>query len=109
MATLAQAGRIQVPIVDEEIARLERLWNPRSERADALAELLGDRLSEIDRFDEVQLREVVDVCRRSRSLSEAGRTLFAASRTRRNSKNDADRVRKYLARYALDWNTLRGE
>jgi transcriptional regulatory protein RtcR len=39
----------------------------------------------------------------SRSLSEAGRTLFAASRTRRTSANDADRLRKYLARFGLDW------
>jgi sigma54-dependent transcription regulator len=33
--------------------------------------------------------------------SEAGRTLFAASRAARASTNDADRVRKYLARYGL--------
>jgi len=107
MATLAQAGRIQVPIVDEEIARLRRLWNPRAERDDALQTLLGERLAEIDRFDAVQLRDVVEVCRRSRSLSEAGRTLFAASRARRNSTNDADRLRKYLARFGLEWEALR--
>lgn len=109
MATLAQAGRIQVPAVDEEIGRLRRLWNPRSERADALQSLLGERLADIDRFDEVQLREVVEICWRSRSLSEAGRTLFAASRRRRNSTNDADRLRKYLARFDLSWENLRGD
>jgi len=107
MATLAQAGRIQVPIVDEEIGRLRHLWNPRSTRADILESLLAERLADVDRFDAVQLREVVEVCRQSRSLSEAGRTLFAASRSRRNSTNDADRLRKYLARFGLDWERSR--
>ena len=55
----------------------------------------------------MQLRDVVEVCRRSRSLSDAGRTLFAASRQRRNSTNDADRLRKYLARFGLEWDAVR--
>jgi len=109
MATLAQAGRIQVPAVDEEIGRLRLLWNPRSERADVLKSMLGEQFADIDRFDEVQLRDVVEVCRRSRSLSEAGRTLFAASRSRRNSTNDADRLRKYLARFGLSWELVRSD
>jgi transcriptional regulatory protein RtcR len=54
----------------------------------------------------VQLAEAIRVCRASRSLSEAGRSLFAASRTRRSSANDADRLRKYLARFGLDWVAL---
>ncbi|WP_066799492.1 hypothetical protein [Sphingomonas soli] len=44
--------------------------------------------------------------RRSRSLSEAGRALFAASRARRTSANDADRLRKYLAKFGLEWAQL---
>jgi transcriptional regulatory protein RtcR len=59
------------------------------------------RLSALDRFDRIQLEEVVRVCRDARSLSEAGRVLFAASRTPRATTNDADRLRKYLARYGL--------
>ena len=43
---------------------------------------------------------------RSASLSEAGRTLFAASRTQRTSTNDSDRLRKYLAKFGLDWASL---
>ena len=43
------------------------------------------------------------VCRAARSLSEAGRALFAASRTKKSSVNDADRLRKYLARFGLAW------
>jgi len=49
---------------------------------------------------------VVDVCRRSVSLADAGRKLFAATRTRRTSQNDSDRLRKYLARFQLDWAAL---
>jgi transcriptional regulatory protein RtcR len=64
-------------------------------------------MSDVDHFDAVQLREVVRICRRSRTLSEAGRTLFAASRRRRNSTNDADRLRKYLGRFGLEWDQVR--
>ena len=60
----------------------------------------------IDPFDRVQLEYVIEVCRKSASLSDAGRTLFAASRTQRKSTNDADRLRKYLARFDLDWNAI---
>ena len=55
----------------------------------------------------VQLAEVVRVCRASRTLSDAGRRLFAASRTRKAAPNDADRLRKYLARFGLEWSALR--
>jgi transcriptional regulatory protein RtcR len=64
-------------------------------------------LADIDLFDRVQLAEVVRVCRTSRSLSDAGRRLFAVSRTRKAAPNDADRLRKYLARFGLDWHRLR--
>jgi len=37
------------------------------------------------------------------ALSEAGRASFAASRARRACANDADRLRKYLARFGLEW------
>ncbi len=72
-----------------------------------LATLLGaERLAAIDRFDRVQLAEVVRTCRRHRSLSAAGRELFAASRQQRAVANDADRLRKYLLRFALDFATI---
>jgi transcriptional regulatory protein RtcR len=59
------------------------------------------RAAALDRFDEVQLEEVLRVCRAASSLSEAGRTLFAASRASKGSVNDADRLRKYLGRFDL--------
>jgi transcriptional regulatory protein RtcR len=43
---------------------------------------------------------------RSRSLSEAGRRLFASSRARKKSVNDADRLRKYLQRFGLEWKQI---
>ena len=46
------------------------------------------------------------VCAQSSSLSAAGRELFAASRSRRKSTNDADRLRKYLARFELSFADL---
>ena len=67
-----------------------------------LLALLGDeRLAAIDRFDRVQLAAVVRCCRRTRSLSAAGRELFAVTRQKRAVANDADRLRKYLARFGL--------
>jgi transcriptional regulatory protein RtcR len=106
MATLSPRGRIDVDCVRGEMARLRRLWSEASAEPDALAALLGEEAAAaIDPFDRVQLAETVRVCRASRSLSEAGRTLFAASRLKRSSANDADRLRKYLARFGLDWAT----
>jgi transcriptional regulatory protein RtcR len=104
MATLSPNGRIDRDCVDSEIARLERLWSGKGADNDGLAELLAEeRLASIDPFDRVQLAEVVRICRSSRSMSEAGRALFAASRQQRASTNDADRLRKYLARFGLAW------
>jgi transcriptional regulatory protein RtcR len=59
-----------------------------------------------DRFDLAQLAEVVRVCRASASLSDAGRALFAVSRCGKTSVNDADRLRKYLARFGLTWGSV---
>ncbi|MEG2802734.1 RNA repair transcriptional activator RtcR [Stenotrophomonas sp.] len=108
LATLATAGRIQADGVDEEIARLRAQWHegPAHSPLDAL---LGEAAAELDRFDRVQLEEVVRVCAGSPSLSAAGRALFAVSRTQRASTNDADRLRKYLARFGLDWEQVRGQ
>jgi transcriptional regulatory protein RtcR len=104
MATFAPAGRIDVPTVEGERARLIRVWSGSAPKNIDLDELLDPEiLAAIDPFDQVQLAEVIRVCRRSRSLSEAGRTLFSASRSRRSSSNDADRLRKYLQRYGLEW------
>lgn len=108
MATLSPKGRIDLDCVEAEIQRLKRLWSgQKNDVADLLTEVLApERLAEIDPFDRVQLAETIRICRMSRSLSEAGRALFSASRSRRTSANDADRLRKYLARFALEWSSV---
>ncbi|MCB9675883.1 MAG: sigma 54-interacting transcriptional regulator [Alphaproteobacteria bacterium] len=100
MATLAEGGRVRVGDVEHEIGRLEGGWTGRA-KADPVAEVLGPAADDLDRFDRVQLADVIAVCRSARSLSDAGRLLFAESRKRRASVNDADRLRKYLARFSL--------
>lgn len=104
MSTLAPMGRIDEPTVEREIERLRAEWGGGEAEADPLRGLVAEPL---DPFDAVQLAEVVRVCRRSRSLSEAGRSLFAVSRQRKTSTNDADRLSKYLARFGLDWERVR--
>lgn len=114
MATLAPSGRIRVVEVEAEIARLEGAWRQpgedgESERGEArLESVLGARAAELDLFDRAQLAVVLDVCATATSLSAAGRILFARSLEKRASKNDADRLRKYLARFGLDFLSVQG-
>jgi transcriptional regulatory protein RtcR len=109
MATLAGGGRISVADVDEEIERLKASWSAAESDTslDSLARhLTPSAIDALDRFDRVQLADVLLICEASRSLSEAGRKLFAASRVKRATTNDADRLRKYLARFGLDPQTV---
>lgn len=111
MATLATGQRISKALVVEEIVRLKSSWQP-NVAADSSSEILrqhipADRLQQIDLFDRVQLATVLNVCQRSESLAEAGRTLFAESRKQRSSTNDSDRIRKYLAKFGLEWRDLK--
>lgn len=118
MATLAPEGCIGVAEAEAEIARLKAGWellapeaaSPARPAAASMAadgwtvRLLGpDRAAEIDDFDRVQLDEVLRVCHESPSLSEAGRRLFGVSRGKKKVANDADRLRKYLARFGVEW------
>jgi sigma54-dependent transcription regulator len=47
------------------------------------------------------------LCQESATLSDAGRKLFAATREQRKTANDADRLRKYLTRFDLDWSDVK--
>jgi transcriptional regulatory protein RtcR len=109
MSTLAPGGRISSQVVEEEMSRLSSSWHrpDTSQQRDELDQFLtAEQLKEVDVFDRAQLVFVIGVCRRSRSLSEAGRTLFSASRTRKSLSNDADRLRKYLARFGLEFSRI---
>ncbi len=118
MATLADGGRIDRAGAEAEIRRLREQWRGMASasgpahggaaESEALAAVLGpERLAELDRFDAVQLADVAAVCRDAPNLSEAGRRLFHVSRQKRKSANDADRLRKYLARFGLTWDEIR--
>jgi Sigma54-dependent transcription regulator containing an AAA-type ATPase domain and a DNA-binding domain len=111
MATLASEGRIDTEVVDAEIERLKSAWGvtktTTAGHGSLLVEALGEeRAALIDRFDVAQLEEVIRVCRASPSASAAGRELFAVSRLSKSSSNDADRLKKYLARFGLRFEDL---
>ena len=111
MATLTDGRRINVGNVNHEIARLKMSWRYQSTSkagdTDVLSSVFtSDKINELDRFDQIQLAEVIRVCRESKTLSDAGRKLFAVSRTRRKIANDADRVRKYLGKFELSWDKI---
>lgn len=105
MATLAPQGRITESCVEAEIKRLKESWKrPGGTPQQPVAPLLSeDERAKIDPFDLVQLDYVLGVCRVSKTLSDAGRRLFAVSRTEKAKANDADRLKKYLKRFGLDW------
>ncbi|MBI1293224.1 AAA family ATPase [bacterium] len=108
MATLSTNGRITESVVDAEIARLRGAWAP-GDGAEGgfVARFLSPADRErIDLFDLLQLEQVLAVCVECRSMSDAGRRLFQASRQTKASSNDADRLRKYLARFGLEWKDL---
>ena len=121
MATLADGGGITLGLVDDEVARLSESWLRQGGAALGAAagggfdadralceEALGDvTAAGLDLMDVVQLAAAVRVCRASRSLAEAGRVLYAASLAKRSSRNDGDRLRKFLARFGLDFDRCR--
>ncbi|TWT36995.1 Transcriptional regulatory protein ZraR [Posidoniimonas corsicana] len=109
MATLAAGGRIGVDLVDEESSRLAAQWRVPA-AADSIEATLAGLVdaAQVDRFDQAGLAEAVCVCRQSKSLSEAGRRLFAVSRQAKANPNDTDRVRKLLARHGLSWTDVSG-
>ena len=114
MSTLAGEGRITTEIVREEWDRLEQGWDllsgngadRRDDDGALLEAILGDEARELDLFDAAQLACVIRECRKARSLSDAGRRLFAESRKSKKNANDADRLRKYLAKFGLDWSAV---
>jgi len=105
--TLAAEGRTTIDLAGKGIRRLQMQWRP------SAVDLSGRSLqglvdvSQLDDFDRVQLEEVVRVCRQSKTISDAGRKLFAVSRNLKTKPNDADRLRKYLGRFELTWESLR--
>ena len=97
LATLSDAGRITDGQVIDEIARLKKLWRHTAPPA---------FLAGLDLFDSMQLEAVIAVCPSSKTLSDAGRKLYAVSRDAKAKPNDADRLKKYLAKFGVEWDQL---
>ena len=70
------------------------------------AVLSAEQIAEIDEFDRIQLEGVIAICQKSKSMADAGRQLFSVSREQRQTTNDSDRVKKYLAKFGLRWDDL---
>jgi len=109
MATLADGGRISKDDVVFECEQLHASWGPdsnqvsnRDTRFDAV---IAGRV--MDRFDRAQLDEVLQVIADTGSMAEAGRVLYAVSRAAKANPNDSDRVRKFLARFDLDYTQVK--
>ena len=113
MATLADGGRITEDIVNTEITRLRYDWrsfqssDTHSTNLRALREYLDETaLAQLDYLEQIQLAEVLRVCKNAKSLAAAGRTLFNISRTKRLSSNDTHRLRQYLQKYGLSFDQI---
>jgi transcriptional regulatory protein RtcR len=111
MAILAQGKRINLGVFEAERSRLAEQWKDTVSQSGSDLELLSgimgrEGAEQVDRFDQAQLAAVIRTCRDSQSLSEAGRALFAVSRVQRKSTNDADRLKKYLTRFGLSWESV---
>jgi len=110
LCTLAPSGRITVDQVTAEVAYLRSAWAaaPSSSTSHLLDRVVAPAVAAtLDRFERVQLEDVLTVCRAASTLSAAGRTLFDRSRARKAVANDADRLRKYLARFDVEWSDLK--
>lgn len=111
MATLANGERIGLNEVSAEIRRLEQIWAVEPQTSTVLFSnldqiLSAEQIAQIDEFDRIQLEGVIEICRKSKSMADAGRRLFSVSREQRQSSNDSDRVKKYLAKFGLSWNDV---
>jgi transcriptional regulatory protein RtcR len=109
MITLSEGNRIDSSDVAVEIARLRREWQQEgfSDAESHLAGLLKpEQIAELDLFDSLQLTAVIEVCRNSANMAEAGRKLFAGSLQKKHSTNDSDRLRKYLQRFGISWKDI---
>ena len=104
LATLSERGRITDALVTDEISRLEQSWTIHS-KSESIQ--LPDKVRDIDLFDQVQLQKVIEICKKSQSLADAGRTLFSQSRKNKKVTNDSDRLKKYLAKFNLTWSDIK--
>lgn len=113
MGTLADGGRITAEVVDEEINRLKRKWHAAADSGEnpktAIESVLGAGSSEeMDYYDQLKLAALIQACKNSSSMAEAGRKLFNVSRQAKKSNNDSHRVRQLLDKHGIRFEDLTG-
>lgn len=108
MTTLSDGGRISVEIVEQEIRLLQQRWQRGGDRGLGMLQdyLSDEQIKDLDLFDQLQLQNVIEVCRHARSMADAGRRLFAVSRESKASQNDSHRVSQYLGKFELSFGEL---
>ncbi|HIO96801.1 MAG TPA: hypothetical protein EYG71_02630 [Leucothrix sp.] len=112
MSTLSNGGRITENNVDNEIQRLQEDWSG-NKRATGISneEQLKQLLSKeafvaLDLFDQAQLLKVIQVCKKSKSMADAGRKLFNKSRLQKSVSNDSQRLKVYLKKFGLSFKEI---
>lgn len=109
MATLAPSGRINRETVDEELRNLSRQWECGDAEFPQLKRVLPlSQIDEIDLFDRMQLEATLEIAQRCDNMSHLGRELFAESRKKKGTTNDSDRIRKYLGKFGITWEMIKG-
>lgn len=113
LATLANDGKINEILVDDEIGRLQTLWadddNQLDKKSNINPELLNKiNAQDLDEFDKMQLLNVITLCQSHPNMASAGRALFNHSRLGKANANDSDRLRKYLGKFGVSWGEIKG-
>lgn len=107
MAMLSEGGNVTIEDVKNEIIRLKRRWREQQKDASkGFSALPAEVPQPLDLWDHHQLSFAIEVLRGERTLAGAGRKLFAVSREKKPHSNDSDRLRKYLHKFNIKWETL---
>jgi transcriptional regulatory protein RtcR len=111
MGTLADGGRITTAVVDDEISRLKLKWNTVSHShgspSSTIDRILGTGSSQLmDYYEQIKLASILEVCKNSRTMAEAGRKLFNISRDTKKSNNDSHRVKQLLEKYRIKFEDI---
>ena len=109
MGTLADGWTVTLEVVNEEIDRLLQKWHfADADSTSILNQILSaEQLNDMDLYDQKVLTSIVEVCRGSSSMAEAGRKLFNVSRTSKASNNDSHRVKQMLAKYGFSFDQVK--
>jgi len=113
MGTLADGGRITLSGVKEEIERLKTKWRTTHHSSGKPYEnvrllLPAEKFDALDHYDLAVLSTIVETCKKSASMAEAGRQLFNISRKAKASSNDSHRVKQILEKYGMAFENIKG-